>query len=122
MVNLRRSPIESVLAATLLILIVYLITNSEIAIYCAVAVGVLGLLFDSVAKAVHRLWTTLTWVLGLVVPNILLALIFYFFLTPIALLAKFFGNKNQLNLKNTHASLFGEQKDIFDKAFFERPW
>ncbi|GGC50173.1 hypothetical protein GCM10011386_47990 [Parapedobacter defluvii] len=122
MTKLKDNPIATVLIVTLLLLIVYLITNSAIAIFFALTVGISGLLFNSVTEAIDRLWTKLAGILGLIIPNILLMLVFYLFLTPLAMLARAFGKKNQLNLRNMNASLFQEQKEIFDKAFFERPW
>lgn len=118
----KKSPITTVLVITLFLSLIYLISASEIALYLALAIGIFGLLFDSVAEAIHRLWTKLTGILGLIISNIVLLLVFYLFLTPLAILAKLFGKKNQLNLRNINVSLFKAQKEIFDKAFFERPW
>lgn len=122
MIKLKINPIATILVITLLLSIVYLITKLEIVMYFALAVGISGLLFNSAAKVIHQFWAKLAWLLGSVVHNILLTMIFYLFLTPIAIFAKRFGKKNQLNLRNVDASLFKEQKEIFDRAFFERPW
>lgn len=122
MTKSKNNAIATVLVITLLLLVIYLITNLAIAIYLALTLGVSGLLFNSVAAVIHQLWTKLIRILGLVVSNILLTFVFYLFLTPLAILAKLFGKKNQLNLRNINVSLFKEQKEVFDKAFFERPW
>jgi hypothetical protein len=116
------NPVKTVLIITLGFLIVYWVTKWRWAIAVSVIIGVLGLLSGHLAKWIDLLWMKLTWILGLIIPNILLTIIFYFFLTPIALLSKVFGNKNQLTLKNTDRSLFKDRKKDFDKVSFEKPW
>jgi hypothetical protein len=74
------------------------------------------------AKKIDYLWMKLTWVLSMIVPNVLLSVIFYLFLTPIALLSRIFGKKNQLTLKNTKDSLFKENTKKFEKSSFEKTW
>ncbi len=85
-------------------------------------VGALGLVSGYLAKKIDFLWMKLAWLLSLIVPNILLSVIFYLFLTPIAFLSRAFGDKNPLSLKNTKDSLFKESNKEFDKASFEKPW
>jgi hypothetical protein len=56
------------------------------------------------------------------VPNILLSLVFFVFLTPIAFFSRIFGEKNPLSIKNTSSSLFKNYENKTDKASFEKPW
>jgi len=58
----------------------------------------------------------------MIIPNILLSVVFYLFLTPLALLSRIGKDKNPLSLKNTQATLFKEYTREFDKASFEKPW
>ena len=64
----------------------------------------------------------LTWVLSFIVPNILLSLIFFVFLFPIAILAKISSKKNFLQLKNSGNSTWIEETKIFDTKSMENPW
>jgi hypothetical protein len=120
--QIHSTPVKTVLIITLGLLIVYMATKQAWAIKASVLIGVLGLLSEYLAKKIDLVWMKLTWVLSLIIPNILLTIIFYFFLTPIALLSRLFGNKNQLTLRNTEQSLFEDRKKDFDKASFEKPW
>ena len=118
----KTDPIKTVLVITVGMLIVFALTQWKWAFNAAVIIGLLGLLSSFIAKQIDFLWMKLAWVLSLIVPNILLSLIFYLLLTPIALLSRVFGEKNQLNLKNKTDSLFKDYNKVFDKPSFEKPW
>lgn len=123
--NTKRSksePIKTVLVITIGLLIVYFITQWRWVLNASAIVGLLGLLSGYLAKQIDFLWMKLAWVLSLIIPNILLSLIFFLFLTPIAWLSRIFGKQNQLSLKNTEPSLFKDCHKQFDKKSFERPW
>lgn len=68
------------------------------------------------------LWNKLAWVLSFIVPNILLSLIYFLFLFPIALLSKLFGNKDPLALRNKPDSTFKTSNKAFDASSFDKPW
>ncbi len=118
----KTDPIKTVLVITVGMLIVFALTQWKWAFNAAVIIGLLGLLSSYIAKQIDFLWMKLAWVLSLIVPNILLSVIFYLLLTPIALLSRLFGEKNQLNLKNKTDSLFKDYNKEFDKPSFEKPW
>lgn len=118
----KTDPIKTVLVITVGLLIVFTITHWEWTFNAAVLIGLLSLISNFIAKQIDYLWMKLAWVLSLIVPNIILSIIFYFLLTPIALLSRLFGEKNQLNLKNKADSLFKDYNKDFDKPSFEKPW
>ena len=64
----------------------------------------------------------LSWLLSLIVPNIILSIIFFLFLFPIALLSRMTKKEDQLRLKNIYQSTFKEVNKTFDKKSFENPW
>jgi hypothetical protein len=113
---------KTMLAIVVGTLLVYFVFKKIWIIKIAVVIGLIGLLWDGLSKKIEFVWMKLTWLLSLVVPNILLSVIFFLFLTPIAFLSKIFGEKNQLNLKNSSKSLFKETNKDFTKESFERPW
>jgi hypothetical protein len=113
---------KTMLAIVVGTLLVYFVFKKIWIIRIAVVIGLIGLLWDGLSKKIEFFWMKLTWLLSLIVPNILLSVIFFVFLTPIAFLSKIFGDKNQLNLKNNAKSLFRETNKDFTKESFERPW
>ena len=115
-------PIKTVLIITVGFLVVSLITKAKWPLMVSSSVGILGLASDYLAAKIDFVWSKLTWVLSQIVPKILIAAVFYVFLTPIALISRIFGAKNQLSLKNVKPSLFKETDKTFSRDFFEKPW
>lgn len=115
-------PTKTVLVITVGMLIVFLITKANWALYVALTVGLAGVISSYLADKINWVWMKLTWLLSLIVPNILLSVIFFLFLTPIAWLSRLFGEKNQLTLKNTQSSMFRDTNKSFNPASFENPW
>jgi hypothetical protein len=119
--NIKPEPFKTILVITMGMLTIYIITKWNWALSLSLTIGLLGLFFNYLAIKIDFLWMKLAWVLSLIVPNILLSIIFYLFLMPIAFLSKIF-EKNQLNLKNNSKSLFKSYNKKFDKLSFEKPW
>jgi hypothetical protein len=103
-------------------LVVYMVFKQDWALKTSLVIGLAGLFSDYLAEKIDWLWMKLTWILSKIVPNILLSVVFYILLTPIAFFSRIFGEKNQLSLKNTSPSLFKSYDKVMDKASFEKPW
>lgn len=91
-------------------------------LYLSVAISVMGVFSTYLATLITRAWMGLAWILGLIIPNIILSLIYYLLLFPIALLARIFGTSDPLFLKNTRTSLFVDVNRKIDTSYFEKPW
>jgi len=122
MSKLKSNPTKTVLTITVGFLVVYLATEWKWALLTSLIVGLVGITSTYISKQIDFLWMKLTWILSLIVPNILLSIIYYLFLFPIAFFSRIFGEKNPLNLKNTKDSLFKSTNKQFDKTSFENPW
>jgi hypothetical protein len=120
--KMKSDPRQTILVITLGMIVVYLAFQVKWAINVALIVGIAGLLSEKLAEKIDWLWMKLTWVLSMIVPNILLSAVFYLFLTPIAIFSRIFGEKNPLSVKNITPSLFKDHGKAFDKASFEKPW
>lgn len=116
------NPIQTVLIITVGMLFIHLLSKWDWALYIALIVGVMGIASGFLARKIDDLWMRLTWLLSLIVPNVLLSLVFYVLLTPVALLSRVFGERNQLSLKNSGDSLFKNCDKEFDKDSLENPW
>ena len=115
----KSDPIKTILIIVLGFMVVYLVTKWQGWLNIALILGLAGFLSGHLAKAIDFVWMKLSWLLSLIIPNILLSLVFILFLTPLALLSRF--GKDSLMLKNTRSTLFKEHVK-FDKASFEKPW
>jgi hypothetical protein len=118
----KSTPIKTILVISMGFLIVYLITQWKWAVYITLTVGLIGIVSDYLSKKLDFLWMKLTWILSFIVPNVLLTLVFYLLLFPIAVLSRLFGEKDPLRLKNTTNSIFKNSNKKFDKVSFEKPW
>ena len=98
-----------------------LIFRWDPAIYIALGTGITGIVSSFLSKWITWAWDKLGYILGLVIPKIILVLIFYIFLFPIAVLARLF-RKDPLLLSNNYKSFFLERNYVPAKKDFEKTW
>lgn len=125
--NKNLNPSKTVLTIVFgfLAIFLYLTTESQYhywMLWVAVSVGGLGLLSSYLALKIQDAWMGLAKLLSYIVPPILLSIIFFIFLFPIALLSRLFGEKDPLQLKKTDKSLFKTVDKTFSKDAFEKTW
>src|SRR6056297_2685796 len=105
--NLPRSkPIYTVWVITAGFLVLYCFRRWEGWLFLAIVIGALGSVSPFLARRIAYIWRQLAYVLSLFMPKILLTLLFFFFLTPLALLSRLFGKEDPLSLKNNKESQF----------------
>ena len=125
--NKNLNPSKTVLTIVIgfLAIYLYLTTKSQYhywMLWVAVSVGGLGLLSSYLALKIQDAWMGLAKLLSHIIPPILLSIIFFVILFPIALLSRLFGEKDPLQLKKTDKSLFKTVDKTFSKDTFEKTW
>jgi len=118
----KSGPEKTVLIIATGFLGVYLVTKWNWAIAVSFLTGLAGVLSHHVSRKIDFLWSKLSWLLGLIVPNIVLGAVFYLLLFPIALLSRRFGGSAHLMLENRLSSTYTDVKKEFGKNSFEKPW
>lgn len=118
----KTNPVKTVLTISVGFTVLYLMTKWDWTIMTALVVGLAGVFSTYLSQKIDFIWMKLSRLLSLIVPNILLTIIFYLLLFPIALLSRIFGQKDPLNLKNTKDSYFKNNDRQLDKASFEKLW
>lgn len=118
----RNDTAATMLAIAMGFLAIYLLFHWEWAAWVSLAVGLAGLLSPFLSEKIEWLWDKLGYMLSLIMPNVLLSIIYYLFLFPIATLSKLFGKKDPLVLKNRLESMYTASDKTFDKDSFENPW
>ena len=88
----------------------------------AIAIGIVGVFSKKLSLLIHKGWMSLSSILGLIIPNIVLAIVFYLILTPIALFRKLIGGNSQYQMKNETSTLFKKTNYQHKKADFEKIW
>ena len=117
----KSNHIKTILVLTLVSLIIYLFTKYNWAIYISIFLASIGVFSPSLTKMVDSLWMKLAWILSLIIPKIILGIIFYLILTPIAFMAKFF-REDELLLHNKSDSCFRDVNKTFSPEDLTKPW
>jgi hypothetical protein len=99
----------------------YFIENKGVFYSCLVisGIGVFSLKFSQI---IENIWFKLSFLLSKIIPNILLTIIFFLILTPLAILSKIFNAKSDFNLNNNQDTFFVKKNRSFDKKSFEKAW
>jgi hypothetical protein len=123
-------PKETVLVITVGLLLLYIIFKNRVFVYCAVVVGITGVLSFYLSEKIDWLWNKLSVVMGAVSNRVLLALIFFFVVTPVGLIRRL-RKKSRLTYfdkdKTTNFSDPGEEGEtgrerVFGKKDMENMW
>lgn len=128
MKEFKSNPSQTMLTISMGFLILYVyglksLNNPfEWALMLSIGIGIIGIVSKQLSQKVEWLWMKLAWLLSYIVPNILLSIVFYVFLFPIATLSKLFAKKDPLKLKRQKGSLFADTNKCFDAKSMENPW
>ena len=120
--KLNFDPTKTVLTITVGFLIVYLITSWSWAIITSLVVGILGLFSSRIAGVINTFWMKLTLVLSYIIPNVIMALIYYVILVPIALLSRIVNRDDDMQLKNSGDSTYVDINRKIDETSLEKMW
>lgn len=118
----KSTPVKTVLIITVGVTAIGLIADIKWVIVIALSIGLLGSISDYLAGKIDWMWMKLAWLLSLVVPNILLSIIFFLFLWPIASLSRLARHNDLLSLKNTGNTLFKQREKSYSPSDFEKLW
>jgi hypothetical protein len=113
---------KTILTIVLGFLVLNLISKTNWTIYTSLIIGILGLSSEYIAKKITFFWFKIAEILGYIVPNIILSIIFFFFLFPLSVLSKIFSSNNGIRLKNNNASNYVSLNKDFDTESFKNPW
>ena len=113
---------ETVLVITVGLLVLYVIFKNRVFLYCALGIGVAGVLSFYLSEKIHWLWNRLSMLLSAVTNRILLGVVFFLVLTPMALVRRL-GKKDGLRRFDRNAtSNFSRREHVFEKQDLENTW
>lgn len=102
-------------------LALYLIKAWHWAVIVSLTAGIIGIVSPFLSRKIEWAWLKLGKVLSYIVPNILLSVVFYLALFPIALLSRLF-KKDPLMLSKDRDSCFIDLGEETDRKDFEKIW
>lgn len=112
---------KNILVIVIGFLILYIILKIDTILYIAAGIGTLCSLVPRFAGWVSRIWMKLASILGWINSRIILTLVYFIFLTPIAFISKIF-TKDPLKIKNQKTSLFTTRDHTYKKQDIENIW
>lgn len=118
----KQNPYKVILTIIVGLLLVYYIYERVELLYISIVIGIMALVSNKVATLIVKGWTSLGYLLSLVFPPLMLGLIYFLLLTPIALLSRWSRRNDYLGLKNINSSQFKEVAKIVDAKAFEQMW
>ncbi len=104
------------------LVVLYFLSKSPWFLYAAAAVGILSLAVPTVGDLIVKGWFKLAELLGSINGKIILSVLFFVFLFPIALVYRLAG-KNPLAIKRTdEKSFYNERNHLYTKEDLEQMW
>lgn len=119
----RKKDLETVAVLAVFFLIFYYISKKTVFIIIALTLLVIAVLFKKIASRIASFWLAFSHILSNVNSKIILTLVFYLVLTPLAFLRRLF-DRDHLKLKrNPRATTYFDSRDhTFKREDFEKVW
>ncbi len=122
MKKLQSNPSKTVLVITVGFLVLYLIFGNRYFLIVGSIVGISGVLSGWISEKIEWFWFKLTYVLSLIVPNILLGIVFYLILTPIAFFANLVGKVDAFQLDKPTDTAYVTLNKKYTGKDLKNPW
>jgi len=90
--------------------------------YTAFGIGILSLLSPLITHWILKIWFGIAKILGYINSRILLSIIYFLVLFPLALINKLLGNQSITLKKGAVKSYFTIRNHKYVKGDFEKPW
>lgn len=120
--NKSRTNKDSILAITLLFLLLFLSLHKLIFIYLSIGLILLSFVSDAFSRFLNKAWMGLGEAIGKVTGPIILSLVFFLLLFPMSLLLKIIG-KDNLQIKMPRAQTnFEISNKTYSKPDLQNPY
>jgi len=104
------------------LLIIHFVTKWSWPVIASLVVGMIAILVPRAGSHIALGWKKITMLIGFILQRIVLILIFYIFLVPIAFTSRLFRKRKSIQLSDEPSSTFIELNKSFDRREFEKPW
>ena len=119
-------PKETVLVITVGLLLLYLLFKNRVFLYCALVIGLAGVLSFYLSEKIDWVWNKLSVVMGAVSNRVLLALVFFFVVMPVGLMRRIWKKKRLTYFDKDRTTNFSEpgngRERAFEKKDMENMW
>ncbi|MCR9065259.1 MAG: SxtJ family membrane protein [Cytophagales bacterium] len=103
-------------------LVLFLIFKIDWFLWISAAMGILGLLSETFASLVTKGWLKFAEILGRINGSILLTVVFFIFLAPVAFLMRIFKKSDELRLKRPEGTNYEVRNHSYKAKDLENIW
>lgn len=118
----RKTILETLAVLALVALVFHLWLGHAWLIYLATALLILALVPNPLATLITKGWLKFSELLGAVMSRVVMALIFFLFLTPLALFYRLFNRAAADHFLKKRDTYWRAAEEKFTKASFEKPY
>lgn len=118
----REKVLETMLVITVGLLVLFLIFKAKWLLPAAVAIGLIGVFSNFLSEKITWGWMKLAEVLGRVNASILLSIVFFAVLTPIALLMRLVRKRDALHLGKAPDTVYETRNHTYTAEDLKNVW
>ncbi len=119
----REKTLETLLALSLFFLVLFFFSKIYWILYICAFFLAIGIFDNSFSRYIAGIWFYFSSVIGKISTFVLLSIIFYLLITPIAFLWRILKPSESGHfLRDVKKSLWEEKNNIFDREYFEKNW
>ena len=113
--------LETLLVLTGAMVLLFWIYNKKIFLLFALLLVVIGVASPYVSKKISWLWLKFSEAIGYVISKVMLSIIFFLFLVPLAFINRIF-RKDVLGLKKKETSYYSNRDHLYKSKDLENMW
>jgi hypothetical protein len=113
---------ETVLVITVGFLVLDVVFKKPVFLDIALVIGLAGVLSFYLSEKIHWVWNKLSLVLGAVSNRVLLGIVFFLVVTPMALIRRMRGKDGLRRFDARATSNFSRREQVFEKKDLEKVW
>ena len=119
---MKEKHVSTILVFVIVLVILFLVYRANGFLYAALITGGIGLFIPWLSQKIHWAWMKLAELIGAVMNKVILGVVFYVFLFPIALLSRLFSKSSIRSKAANSSTLFTERNYTYDAKSLEQLW
>ncbi len=117
---MKEKHLGTILVLVVALMILFLVYKNLNFLYAALVLGGIGIFIPWLSQKLHWLWMKFAEGIGYVMNRVILSVVFFIFLVPIAFLSRLF-RKTPVTIKKS-GSYFTDRNLTYTKKSLEDPW
>ena len=120
--KIKSNPSLTLLTIVFGFLILNYFFDKQILLNISILFSAVGVFSKKISSNIEIIWFKLSFILSHLIPNVFLSIIYFFILTPLAILSRLLKSDTDFQSKNIEKSIFKKSKKEFSKKSFEKAW